>query len=393
MKNWQRTLLFSWIAQFFSIMGFSFAIPFAPFYLQELGVTGDIAIRYWAGAFASAAGLSMAFVTPFWGYLADRMGKKLMTLRASLAGTVLLFGMGMVQTPQMLLLLRFIQGIFTGTVTAYLTLVVSKTPKERMGLAIGLMNSAVFLGNSISPLIGGVFADQFGYRASFFISSGLLFASFLMSLLCVREDFTPDPNASFSFFSDIRGLLLSSGVLPIIGMIYLYGISRTLQRPVIPLLVQDVVANQSTLATQAGLVSSAAGLAAVLAGILMGTLADRGSSNKLGILCALMGGGIMLFMTIATAVWQLALINFLAAIFIGGIDPILKVILTRVVPIEKRGSAFGLIGSARAFGWFSGSFSGGVLAAILGLRPLFGIITGLFVLMAGTFVWLGKKSA
>jgi MFS family permease len=57
---------------------------FAPFYLQDLGVTDPSNLRLWSGLFASAAGLSMALVTPFWGYLADRVGKKPMTLRASL---------------------------------------------------------------------------------------------------------------------------------------------------------------------------------------------------------------------------------------------------------------------------------------------------------------------
>ena len=40
MVDWKRNLTFMWLAQFFSLMGFSFALPFVPFYFQELGVTG-----------------------------------------------------------------------------------------------------------------------------------------------------------------------------------------------------------------------------------------------------------------------------------------------------------------------------------------------------------------
>jgi DHA1 family multidrug resistance protein-like MFS transporter len=390
MEEWKSNLIFSWIAQFFSIMGFGFALPFAPFYLQELGVTGQAQIRLWAGAFGSAAGLTMAIVTPFWGYLADRIGKKPMTLRASLGGAIVLFGMGLVQSPEMLLVLRLLQGVFTGTVTAYLTLVVSKTPKERIGLAIGLMNSAVFCGNSVSPLLGGIFADLFGYRASFFVAAGLLFASFLTSLVFVRERFKSESKASFSFFSDTRGLLSRAGVFPIVGMIFFYAISRILQRPILPLLVQDLVSTDTGIATQTGFVASAAGVAAVLAGVIIGTLADRGKTLKIGVSCAILGSFFVIFIIFVTRVWQLVLFNFLFAFFIGGLDPILKVIMTRLVPIEKRGSAFGLIGSARSFGWFVGALGGGAFAAILGLRSVFVISALLFAGIAGLLTLLGR---
>lgn len=390
MEEWKSNLLFSWIAQFFSIMGFGFALPFAPFYLQELGVTDEAQIRLWTGAFGSAAGLTMAIATPFWGYLADRIGRKPMTLRASLGGSIVLFGMGLARSPQMLLILRLLQGVFTGTVTAYLTLVVSKTPKERMGLAIGLINSAVFCGNSISPLLGGMFADLFGYRTSFFVAAGLLFASFLTSLIFVQEGFKPESKTSFSFFSDTKELLLSSGVFPIIGMIFFYATSRMLQNPLLPLLVQKLVSTDTNLATLSGFVVSAAGVASVLAGIIIGTLADRGKTLKIGISCSLLGGGIVIFIIFATSVWHLVLLNFLFAFFIGGLDPILKVIMARIVPTEKRGSAFGLIGSARSFGWFVGAMSGGIFAAVFGLRSIFVISALLFVGIAGLLALIGR---
>ena len=315
-----------------------------------------------------------------------------MTLRACLGGAITFLGMGMVQSPYALLIFRILQGFFTGTVTAYLTLVISETPKERMGLAIGLMNSAVFLGNSISPLLGGIFADLFGYRASFFVAASLLFGSFLLSLIFIKEKFRPEQNTTFSFFSDIKELLLTAGVLPIVGMIFLYGISRTVDRPILPLLVQELVSPHAGLglATQAGIVTSVAGAAVVLAGIIIGTLSDRGKTLMIGVICALSGSGVVLSIVFITRVWQLALLYFLSAFFIGGVDPILKIILTRIVPMKKHGSSFGLIGSSRSLGWFTGSLSGGIFAAIFGLRSVFVIIAILFVLIAGLLALIGK---
>ena len=74
-ERWQRNLCFLWIAQTVSITGFSFAIPFAPLYLQDLGVTDPKQLRLLSGLFSSVAGLTMTIMTPFWGYLADRFGR------------------------------------------------------------------------------------------------------------------------------------------------------------------------------------------------------------------------------------------------------------------------------------------------------------------------------
>ena len=36
-RTWKKNLTMVWIAQFFSQIGFAFGLPFAPFYMQEMG--------------------------------------------------------------------------------------------------------------------------------------------------------------------------------------------------------------------------------------------------------------------------------------------------------------------------------------------------------------------
>lgn len=175
-------------------------------------------------------------------------------------------------------------------------------------------------------------------------------------------------------------------------MIFLYALSLTIQRPQLPLLVRDIVATDYNLATQAGFVMSSGGVASVLAGMIFGTLADRGKTYSIGSVCAIGGGVFVASMILAQNVWQLAGINFLFAVAAGGIDPILKTLLTHHVATEQRGSAFGLIGSARAAGWFLGSLSGGILAAILGLHPIFLLSAAFFALIAGLLWLLGRNT-
>ena len=86
--NWKKNLAVIWLSQFLSIMGFSFAMPFAPYYIQDLGVTDPVRLKLWISVFAAAAPLTLAVFSPVWGALADRYGRRIMLLRANFAGAV-----------------------------------------------------------------------------------------------------------------------------------------------------------------------------------------------------------------------------------------------------------------------------------------------------------------
>ena len=118
MQTWKRNLAAIWLAQFFSIMGFTFAIPFNAFFLQELGVTDLDELANWVTMFVGATPLSLALFAPIWGHLADRFGRRIMMLRAYAAGFIVLFLRGFAQTPLQLVILRLLQGVFTGTIAA-----------------------------------------------------------------------------------------------------------------------------------------------------------------------------------------------------------------------------------------------------------------------------------
>ena len=85
-QPWQRTLYIMFAAQFLSIIGFAFVLPFLPFYIRELGVTDERLVPVWAGVMAASGSLVMAFFSPLWGWLADRHGRKIMVERAMFGG-------------------------------------------------------------------------------------------------------------------------------------------------------------------------------------------------------------------------------------------------------------------------------------------------------------------
>lgn len=306
-----------------------------------------------------------------------------MTLRANLGGAVILFAMGVVRTPQLLLVLRMIQGAFTGTVVANLTLVVSNTPEKRIGFAIGIMNSAVFAGNAIGPLVGGYFADLFGFRVAFFLSSITLFLAFFIALFWVREDFSPQ--AAPGPPRILRGmvhLIRENRILPFAALFALAALARFSPKPMYPLLVKEIAAAGLGIATQAGLINATAGVAAVLAGIVVGRLADSGKPFVIGMFCASLAGAFLLPQGFMPTLWSLLPLVFLADFSSAGVDPIMNILLSRQVPVERRGTAFGLSGSARAGGWSLGAMLGGILAAYLDFKAVFINAAILFLIVA-----------
>ena len=76
MVSWKRNLIVIWIAQFFSIMGFTFAFPFTPYYIQDLGVTDPMALKFWVSVCYAATPLSLALFAPIWGAVGDRFGTR-----------------------------------------------------------------------------------------------------------------------------------------------------------------------------------------------------------------------------------------------------------------------------------------------------------------------------
>jgi DHA1 family multidrug resistance protein-like MFS transporter len=383
--EWKRNLAFLWIAQFFSLVGFGFALPFVPFYFQELGITGRGALRIWTGLFAAGSGIPLAIAAPIWGSLADQYGRKPMSLRASLGGAVVLAGMGLARSPGMLLVFRVLQGVFTGTITANLTLVVSNTPEKRMGFAIGIMNSAVFAGDTLGPLVGGFCADLFGYRVSFLVSAISLVISFLITLVFVREDFQRPQGPAVS--APLRLSAVRTAVvpfLPVIGMIALAGFARYLAVPLYPLLVQEIALPSLGLATQTGMVNAAAGVAVVLAGIVFGRLADRGAFTRVGAACALAAGVFTAGLAAVRSIALLVPLRMAADFSYGGLDPLLSMLLARRVDAGRRGLAFGLAGSVRSAAWACGAMAGGLLSAAAGFWAVF-LLGGVLFL---TGAWL-----
>jgi DHA1 family multidrug resistance protein-like MFS transporter len=383
-EEWQKILYASFIAQLFSIMGFSASIPFIPlFIVKDLNVATPAEAGLWAGSMTAISSLAMAGLAPVWGALADRYGRKSMVLRAMVGGSVLTVLMSFCGSVQLLMLLRILQGAFTGTVPANVALVASITPKERRGFALGLMQTAVFSGASLGPLVGGTLADLTDYRFSFVVTSLMLALAALIVFLFVREapmrGAVQNQAANLALPDRVRAFFGQKLFISMLVVLALVQFANNVINPVLALFIQDLNGTTKGASSLAGLELGITGITSACAAIIAGRLSDRYGHQRILLICAL-GAALLYFPQAAVGnVWQLLVLRGLMGLFFGGMIPSANAIIAEIIPEGRKGSAYGLVTSFSSLGAALGPLVGATLSVLAGIRVVF-IVTGLILL-------------
>jgi MFS transporter, DHA1 family, multidrug resistance protein len=376
--SWKQNLIVVWISQFLSVMGLSFAIPYAPFYIQELGVTDPQKLKLCVTLFGAAAPVSIAIFAPIWGAMADRYGRRPMLLRANLGAAVFLALMGAVQSVPALIAIRCLQGVLTGTMTAAQTMVAVQTPDHRKGFALGALSSGVFSGSMIGAFVGGFCADLYGYRNAFLASSLLLLAAAILVVLGTEEAFTPPPPGASGARERFRTALSKLWLLrAVLLLLCLFSFVRRYDNTFLPLLVQQIHGQLEGASRWTGSLLAAAGIAGILSGIVIGHLADRLNPVRIAVFSVLCAAVLMFPQAYVNDLRLLIALRFGMAFFLGGLEPMFHAWLARTTPVQDRGLVFGWSGTVRAVGWVAGPICSGLVAAVLGIRAVF--VAGAFI--------------
>jgi DHA1 family multidrug resistance protein-like MFS transporter len=388
MPQWQRTLYTIWLTEFIAVLGFNFVLPFIPYYIQELGVTGQQQVALWAGMATSLMSLGFAIMAPIWGMLADQFGRKLMVMRATFAGAILMVLMAWVTNVQQLVILRFLHGVFTGTIAAATALVVSVVPKEHSGMAFGSLQTAVYLGISLDPLLGGIAADRFGYRSSFWVTGTLLLFSGILVAFLVREDFHPVEDVTHSRqtgWGEAAQFLFAAGsaLVAVFAARVLLRVGTQILNPVLPLFVQTLLPPDARVATATGIITGASAVGTALGSPIIGRWGDKFGHRRLLIASGLAAALFYLPQAFAPNTLWLALEQGLLGFAVGGTLATLTALLIRFSPKGREGMIIGLdssvAGLANAIGPMVGASAAG-----LGLQAPFILSAG--VLGVGTLV-------
>src|SRR5712691_6545742 len=130
-EDWRRNVWALTLTVFISFVGFQFFSPFLPLYIRELGVTDPAKIALWSGLLSFVTPAVSGLLSPVFGRLADRFGRKMMLIRSLAGFTVVIAAMGLVTSVEQLLVGRFLQGLFAGFSPMAMAVASMSAPREK----------------------------------------------------------------------------------------------------------------------------------------------------------------------------------------------------------------------------------------------------------------------
>ncbi len=385
---WRRNLVVCAFGSFTTIVAMTLLLPFLPIYVAELGVTGHAAVVQWSGVAFGATFLSAALVAPLWGRLADRYGRKLMLVRASLGMAVAMPLIGMAQDVYQLVALRLLAGLLGGYASGSYVLVATQTPKARSAWALGALSSGIMAGNLAGPLLGGVLPPLIGIRATFLTAGAVIFVAFGATVLLIREERRPaGPAAGRS-----GGFAAVPNKGPLVAMLVtglLLMVANMSIEPIITVYVAQLVPDAAQVTVVAGMAMAAAALGSILSASRLGRLADRIGHWPVITGCLAASAVLLVPQAFVSAAWQLVALRFLMGLSLGGLLPCVASVIRHSVPDRVAGTMLGYSTSAQYAGQVAGPLLGGFAGGHLGMRAVF---LGTAVLMAAgaAFDWRAR---
>ena len=381
--DWQRNLKIAWIGTFFTGASFSIVMPFMALYIEELGVKGDM-VEWYTGLSVAISALASALVSPIWGRLADRYGRKPMMIRASMVMTFTMGGLALVPNVFWLLFLRTLNGLFAGYVPNATALIASQVPQNRSGYALGTLSTGLTAGVLIGPLLGGTLSEAFGMRGTFLLVGLILFICCLLTVFGLRENFQPIEKGEMMTLSQVFAKIPSKSML--IGLFVTSMIIQISVQSIAPMLALYIryLGQRDNILFYSGLIVSAMGFSSLLSTPFLGKVGDRIGNHRL-LLMGLFYSFLLYFLCgFAGSALQLGILRFAYGFGVGALMPSVNSLLTKMTPKEGISRIFSFNQSFSYIGQVLGPFVGSAVATGLGYRWVF-FVTAMIVF--GNFVW------
>ncbi len=394
-ENWKFMVGIVLIAEGLTVAGFAISMPIIPFLLMDLFALEGSELRLWNGLLAALPALSMALFSPVWGALADSMGKRLMLARAMFVGGSLVVFMTFVQSPGQLLALRTAQGGMTGSIAAATVLVLALTPKKHLTTSMVLLQISIHMGNSLGPLIGGWTYDLLGGRPNFLISVAMLFIAGTLIMLFVKEPpiiAHPEGKRKHSFVPDFSAIKSNQILVLLLSVTFFMQMGFTLVNSIMPLFIKQLAPDSLYLGTISGLMMGISALVLALGAITF-TYLSRRVSLPLLIIIGIAGAGLFYLPQSMSTTWQMLLIfRVIGSFFIGGITPLLTVLISQNTPKASQGSIFGINSSLSSTGNALGPAIGILIANASwgGYRHVF--VAGFFLLISLVIIMVRERA-
>lgn len=337
-------------------IGFGIIIPVMP--LAVLGV----ADKFHNFMLLSVYSLSSFLMSPIWGALSDRIGRRPLILTGLLgyAASFLLFGLGF-EHLWMMYAARILGGLFSGAATACAVAYVADiTSAENRTKGMGIVGMSIGLGFVFGPALGGLLGE-ISLQLPFFVSTGLSLVTFLFAFIVLKESLPVEKRRKASATAEkrpsrwtaFRGSLKYLYVLSFFVTFTLAGLEGTMQY----FQMEKIGATAGDIGKMF-LVSGIVG--AIIQGGVIRKLVKPGTEARvvvLGLFLSALGFILVLF---SSSVWTAAI--YLSVFGAGNalIRPCVTSLLTQKTTVDQ-GITTGLNSSMDSLGRILGPLLGGAL--------------------------------
>jgi predicted MFS family arabinose efflux permease len=331
-----------------------------------------------AALVSTAYTLPYALTQPALGALADMFNKARLILISLALITVTTFAAGFVTNFELLVISRIVAGVAAGgMIPIVFAFVGDLVPVAQRQVAMGRILLAIMTGNLLGALAAGAVADLFGWRAVFFVMSGLGLIIFAISLPRFRgagraggrfDLSSVGPNYRTIFRNPLAKICFGAVFLE---AVFMYGL--------FPHLATLLYAAGETRASIAGIVLAGFGIGGAIYGLRVSFFLERLGEQWMMRIGGLLMGLCLAFVVLRTP-WQAEFINFMIlGLSFYLLHAVIQIYASELAP-EARGSAMAL----HSFFFFLGHAAGPAVyslgLATVGINPV--LLTGALVLAA-----------
>ena len=385
---WVVTLTILVASAFLMDMSFTMITPFLPVYLSsELGAKAS-EVDMWSGAVFAVTFFVSGLLGPVWGVLADRKSRKLMALRASIGLTISYALCGIVQTPMQLFAARFFQGLCAGLYPALLALLAASIPARKTGLSMGLMQGGMTVGAVVGPFVGGVLADYFGMRESFFVASVALGLISLLIGFCIKEKPRTIKVTSRNWFD--WSVIRQPAIFKMLMACAVIHASLFSAQPILPLYIAQLQGSMDNIMMLSGTIFSVCAISIMIASPILGAAGQKFGFLKV-LSCSLVFAGLLISaQVLGRTPFEFGVWRFIAGFAIAGLIPLVNSIISTECPPDKKGEVFGFNFLTGHAGMALGPFAAGALSGWFGYQAVI-VASGLILFPLIIYLNYGKK--
>jgi MFS family permease len=381
--SWRKNLFAVTAATFIGFTGFTLVMPFLPLYFQQLGVRDVGEIALWSGLCLGVTPAITALMSPLWGRLADRFGRKIMIERSLISFVIVMSATAFVTKAWHVFALRAIQGVFAGYGALALTMAADAAPRDRMAFAIGTVQTAQRLGPSLGPLIGGAVAQVVGLRRAFLVTAAFYLVALVLVFTMYHEgEVHARAKASREGGVTFRNVLaLENFILLILVVFGLQFVDRSFG-PVLPLYIAELGTRMERVPIVSGVLFSISAGAAAIGHHLCGHLVKHYPARFIIAVAGAVGAAGILAYVVSTSTLLLFIGTPIFGLAIGVASTAAYTAAGAVIPHEARGAGFGLLSTGSLAGLAISPVVCGLLGT-LSLRAVFVLDLFTLVLVAG----------